>query len=40
MILKSDVTDELMLDDPGVQESLIEAEVKKLWIAKGSFCEK
>lgn len=40
VVLKGEITDELMLDDPGVQESLIEAEVKKLWIAKGSFCEK
>lgn len=39
MVLKGDLTDDLTLQDPGVQEGLIEVEIKKLWIAKGAFCE-
>lgn len=40
LILKGDVNPALFEADPGVQEGLLELETKKLYIAKGSFCEK
>ena len=41
LILKGDVPQkEIFENDPGVQEMLLQFEIKKLWIAKGSFCEK
>ena len=40
LILKDSVTADLFSNDPGVQQGLIDVEVKKLFIAKGSFCEK
>ena len=40
LIMKGDVSVELFENDPGVQEGLLELNVKKLYIAKGSFCEK
>lgn len=39
MIMKGEVGRELFESDPGVQEGLIDIEPKKLYIAKGSFCE-
>jgi uncharacterized protein YciI len=39
MILKGQVPENLTSEDPGVQQGLIETEIKKLWIAKGAFCE-
>ncbi|HEY0742244.1 MAG TPA: YciI family protein [Chryseosolibacter sp.] len=38
-IMKGEVGRELFETDPGVQEGLIDIETKKLYIAKGSFCE-
>lgn len=40
VIMKGDVQKEIFESDPGVQEGLIELDIKKLFIAKGSFCEK
>src|SRR5262249_12321846 len=40
LILKGDVPREVFENDPGVQEALIQFDIKKLFIAKGSFCEK
>lgn len=40
LILKGDLPQEIVEADPGVQESLLQFDIKKLWIAKGSFCEK
>jgi uncharacterized protein YciI len=40
LVMKGDVQREIFETDPGVQESLIELDIKKLYIAKGSFCEK
>lgn len=40
LVLKGDLQKEIFETDPGVQEALIQFEIKKLWIAKGSFCEK
>ncbi len=40
LILKGDTQKEIMEADPGVQEALLQFEIKKLYIAKGSFCEK
>ena len=40
LILKGDLQQELIEADPGVQESLLQFDIKKLWIARGSFCEK
>ncbi len=39
LIMKGDVDAEIFENDPGVQEGLIELNIKKLYIAKGSFCE-
>lgn len=40
MILTGEPAPDLFRNDPGVQAGLIEPQVKKLYIAKGSFCEK
>ena len=39
LIMKGEVTREVFESDPGVQEGLIDLTIKKLYIAKGSFCE-
>jgi hypothetical protein len=39
LVLKEPVTVQDFANDPGVQEGLLTVEVKKLYIAKGSFCE-
>ena len=40
IIMKEDIGEAAFHSDPGVQEGLILTEIKKLYIAKGSFCEK
>jgi len=40
LILKGDLQKEIFDADPGVQEALLMVDIKKLWVAKGSFCEK
>lgn len=40
LVLKGDMQKEIFEADPGVQEALLQFEIKKLYIAKGSFCEK
>jgi uncharacterized protein YciI len=40
LVLKGDLQKEIFETDPGVQEALLQVDIKKLWIAKGSFCEK
>jgi uncharacterized protein YciI len=40
LVLKGDIQKEIFEADPGVQEALLQFEIKKLFIAKGSFCEK
>lgn len=40
LIMKGDVQQEAILADPAVKAALFEPEFKKLYIAKGSFCEK
>ena len=40
LVLKGDLQKEIFDTDPGVQEALLQVDVKKLFIAKGSFCEK
>jgi uncharacterized protein YciI len=40
LIMKGDVQREVFESDPGVQEGLLDLSIKKLFIAKGSFCEK
>lgn len=40
LISKDEPSRELLEADPGVQQGMLAPEVKKLWIAKGSFCEK
>jgi|SRR5688572_15228728 len=39
LILKGEMNDNLFESDPAVQHGIISIETKKLWIAKGSFCE-
>jgi len=40
LIMKGEVQQEVILEDPAVKAALFEPEFKKLYIAKGSFCEK
>jgi uncharacterized protein YciI len=40
VIMKGDVQQDVFLKDPSVAGALFEPEFKKLYIAKGSFCEK
>jgi uncharacterized protein YciI len=39
LVMRGDVTREVFESDPGVQEALIELDIRKLFIAKGAFCE-
>ena len=39
LILKGEINDNLFESDPAIQHGIISIERKKLWIAKGSFCE-
>ncbi len=39
LILKGEMNDNLFESDPAIQHGIISIERKKLWIAKGSFCE-
>ncbi|MCI0750813.1 MAG: YciI family protein [Flammeovirgaceae bacterium] len=40
LIMKGEVQQEVIENDPGVEAGLMDVSIKKLWIAKGSFCEK
>jgi len=40
LILKNEIPSDTFAGDPGVQEGLIDVQMKKLYIAKTSFCEK
>ena len=40
LIINGEISKELMESDPAIQEGLLTMEMKTLWIAKGSFCEK
>jgi len=40
LVMRGDVTRDVFESDPGVQEGLMELVIKKLYIAKGSFCER
>ncbi|HEU5291956.1 MAG TPA: YciI family protein [Cyclobacteriaceae bacterium] len=40
LVLKDNFQKEIFENDPGVQEALLQFDIKKLFIAKGSFCEK
>lgn len=40
LVMRGDLQKEVIEADPGVQEGLLNITIKKLWIAKGSFCEK
>jgi len=40
LVMKGDIQQEAILADPAVKAALFEPEFKKLFIAKGSFCEK
>lgn len=39
LVLRNEITADAFSDDPGVQQGLIHVQVKKLYIAKSSFCE-
>jgi hypothetical protein len=39
-VLRADVTKEIVDADPAVNTGSLKFEMKKLYIAKGSFCEK
>jgi uncharacterized protein YciI len=40
LVMKGDVQPEVMENDPAIKGGTMLFEIKKLWIAKGSFCEK
>jgi uncharacterized protein YciI len=40
LVMKGEVQQEVILQDPSVIAGLFEPEFKKLWIARGAFCEK
>lgn len=40
LVMKGEVQRDIFETDPGVQEGLLELDIKKLYIARGSFCEK
>jgi uncharacterized protein YciI len=40
LVIRGDLQNEVIETDPAVREGLLEIEIKKLWIAKGAFCEK
>ncbi len=40
LIMKGDLQPEVIEQDPAVREGLLELEPKKLYVAKGAFCEK
>jgi uncharacterized protein YciI len=40
LIFKEEPTLSSLEADPGVQQGLLELDIRKLWIAKGAFCEK
>ncbi len=40
LVMKGDVKNEVINQDPSVQKQIISSDIKKLYIAKGSFCEK
>ncbi len=39
LILKGELNDDPFVSDPAIQHGIISTNRKKLWIAKGSFCE-
>jgi len=39
LIVNGELTNEVIGNDPAVREGLLTIDVKKLWIAKGAFCE-
>lgn len=40
LVLKGELPADAFVNDPGVQQGLLEVQIKKLYIAKSSFCEK
>jgi len=40
LVVRSDLASDAFADDPGVQQGLVDVEMKKLYIPKSSFCEK
>jgi len=40
LVVNGELNEGIIKDDPAVRDGLMSAEVKKLWIAKGAFCEK
>ena len=40
LVLKGEIKQDAFKDDPGIKEGILTTEIKKLFIAKGSFCEK
>jgi hypothetical protein len=40
LVIDGELTREVIEMDPAVTEGMLDADLKKLWIAQGSFCEK
>jgi hypothetical protein len=39
-VVDGELTQKVIENDPAIMEGLLDADVKKLWIARGAFCEK
>lgn len=39
LIMEGDVANAVIMNDPSVKNGIIIPEIKKIWVAKGSFCE-
>jgi hypothetical protein len=40
LVVDGELTQKVIENDPAIMEGLLDADVKKLWIARGAFCEK
>ena len=40
LIMRGDVDEQLIAADPAMEDGMLDVDFKKLWIAKGAFCEK
>lgn len=39
MVMKGLIEDEVLLADPAVKNGIIQPDIKKIWVGKGSFCD-
>lgn len=39
LVIKGDIEKEVIMNDPAVSNGIIQPDIKKIWVGKGSFCE-